>query len=171
MLLRRLLLAKAPTAAAASAADAVASPRPAENDALAWMHSSASTTHGILIVTNRIATAGAEHGAAAQLALAGAREAVEGGLEVVEDERVGEALEDEGELPEGVEAVGEVGRREGAADGRDVDDHEADAEQHGAEEESEPRRRADDGAQREAVLRVDVVEERTTSYYPPRVSA
>ena len=97
-------------------------------------------------------------------------QAVEGGLEVVEDDGVGQALEDEGELPEGVEALGETGVVEGAGDGADVADEEADGQDHGAEHDREARRDAQDLQELEVVAVLDVPEEGDGREDPPGVA-
>lgn len=99
------------------------------------------------------------HAVAAQL--------VERRLEVVEDDGVGEALEDEGELPEGVDdAEGDDG-----GDGEDVDDDEDEAEGHAQEQDAEARGRADDVDEAQVVAVADVVQQVGDSEDPPGVAA
>lgn len=95
---------------------------------------------------------------------------VERGLEVVEDDRVREALEDEGQLPEGVDAVRQAWALDDVRDGQDVDEDEGDADEHGAEEDGEAGGDAHQLDVAEFVARLDVVEEREDGEDPPGVA-
>ncbi len=96
-------------------------------------------------------------------------QSVQGGLEVVQDDRVGQTFEHVRQLPEGVQAVRQLGF-ERVGDGQDVEDDEGDAQDHGAEHDGEPGRDADDLRHRQLVARLDVVEERDRGEDPPGVA-
>lgn len=95
---------------------------------------------------------------------------VERRLEVVQDDRVREALEYEGQLPERVDAVRQAGALDDVRDGQDVDEDEGDADEHGAEEDGEAGGDAHQLDVAEFVARLDVVEEREDGEDPPGVA-
>jgi len=96
---------------------------------------------------------------------------VEGGLEVVEDDGISQTLEDESQLPERVEAVGEAGAGEDVGHAQDVADDECDGEDHGAEQDAETWRYADQLDDRKVVSALDVPEEGDAGEDPPGITA
>lgn len=94
--------------------------------------------------------------------------AIQRRLEVVENDRVGEALEDEGEFPKGVHAHG-GGLREDLGDGQDVQDDKDEAQQHGDEHDAEARVEADHVAQANVVVVLDDPEQLGAGGHPPGV--
>jgi hypothetical protein len=97
-------------------------------------------------------------------------QAVEGSFEIVQDDRVGETLEDECKFPEGVDAVGQAGAFDHVGDSKDVDDDKSDADQHGDKQDREARRDAHELDVAEFIARFDVVEEGEDCEDPPWVA-
>ena len=93
-------------------------------------------------------------------------ELVQRGPEIVEDDTVGEALEDKGKLPERVDDTD--GDRRGH--GQDVDDDADHAEAHAEKQDAEPGRDSDDLDEAELVAEFDVPEEIDDGEYPPRIT-
>jgi hypothetical protein len=109
-------------------------------------------------------------GKAAQAADLEGAQPVQCGFEVVQDYTVSEALEDEGEFPERVDANGKSGF-EGIRDGAYVDDDECDTDEHCAHHDTESRRYAYDICDPQLISDFDVVEEDDCCEDPPGVSA
>lgn len=95
---------------------------------------------------------------------------IQSSFEIVQDNCVCEAFEDEGQFPEGVDAVGQAGAFDHVGDGEDVDYDEGDADQHGDEEDREARRDAHELDVAEFIARFDVVEEREDCEDPPWIA-
>ena len=97
-------------------------------------------------------------------------QAVEGSFEIVQHDRVGETLENKGQFPEGVDAVGQAGAFDDVGDSEDVDDDEGDTDQHGDEQDREARRDAHELDIAELIARFDIVEEGEDCEDPPWVA-
>jgi len=97
-------------------------------------------------------------------------EAIQSSFEVVQNNRVGETFEDEGQFPEGVDAVGQAGAFDYMGDGEDVNDDEGDADQHGDKQDCEARRDAHQLDVAEFITRFDVVEEGEDCEDPPWIA-
>ncbi len=93
-------------------------------------------------------------------------ELVQRGPEVVEDDAVGETLEDESKFPERVDdAYGNHG-----GDGENVDNDADHAEAHAEKQDAEPRRDLDDLDEAQLVAEFDVPEEIDDGEYPPGIA-
>jgi hypothetical protein len=93
-------------------------------------------------------------------------ELVQRGPEVVEDDTIGETLEDKGKFPERVDdAYGNHGGH-----GQDVDDYADHAEAHAEKQDAESRRDMDDLDEAKLVAISDVPEEIENGEYPPRIA-
>jgi hypothetical protein len=93
-------------------------------------------------------------------------ELVQRGPEVIEDDAVGETLEDESKFPERVDdAYGDHG-----GDGEDVDNDADHAQAHAEKQDAEPRRDLDDLDEAQLVAELDVPEEIDDGEYPPGIA-
>lgn len=99
-----------------------------------------------------------------------AAEFVQGRLEVIENDGVGKTLEDKGELPEWVDALGRS-QREALGHGGDVDNDEDDGEAHTDEHDCEARRYPGKLDESELVAVSDVPHEVDSCKDPPRIAA
>lgn len=96
-------------------------------------------------------------------------QSIKGSLEVVQNDGVRQALEDKRQFPERVQPVGES-RLESAGDRADVEDDEADTDEHGDQHNGEARRDAADLRHGELIPRLDVIEERNGCENPPGIA-
>lgn len=87
--------------------------------------------------------------------------------EVVEDDTIGETLEDKSKFPERVDDA--YGNHRGH--GQNVDDDADHAEAHAEKQDAEPRRDLDDLDEAKLVAESDVPEEIDNGEYPPRISS
>lgn len=87
-------------------------------------------------------------------------------LEVIQDDGVREALENEVKLPERIDHA----ERYDWCDGEDIDDDEDQAESHGEEQNGEPGGRADDVKQAKLIAVADVIQQIRNCKDPPRVT-
>lgn len=96
-------------------------------------------------------------------------EFIQGRLEVVENDGVGETLEDEGELPEWVDALGRA-QREALGHGGNVDNDEDDGQAHTDEHDCEARRYPGELDEAELVAVSNVPHEVDSREDPPRIA-